>query len=73
MKKNNILLNKDIYDLTAIKSAIASYSSLARICVEDAPHYYLCQFSHCKYDSARTAQEFCDYVIDLMNCRSNPE
>ena len=71
-EKNNVSLNKDIYDLTAIKSAMANYAALAHIKVEDASDYYLCRFSHCKYDSTRTIQEFCNYVIDLMNCRSNP-
>ena len=70
MKASNISLNKDIYEFAAIKLAAANYETIAHIKVKEAPHCYLCEFSHCKYGEARTVREFCNHIIDLMNCRS---
>lgn len=69
MKRNEIFLNKEIYDYSAIKAATQGYKQLARIQVDETRSYYVCGFSHCKYGITRTIREFCNYVIDIMNCK----
>ncbi len=69
MKRNEISLNKEIYDYSAIKAATEGYKQFAHIQIEENYTYYVCGFTRCKYGIAPTIREFCNYVIDIMNCK----
>ena len=69
MKRNKIAFNKEIYDFVAIKAAAEEYKSLAHVHVEETHDYYICAFTKCKHGSTRTIREFCNYIVDMMNCR----
>ena len=62
-------LHKDIYDILLIKKAIVVYKELAHITLKEKTNYYVCSFSACIYDIAKTKQEFANYLIDLSNSK----
>lgn len=64
----NLLLNKELYRYTAIEKAIADYRNLATIHIGDDGKYWNCRFSNCIYGFERTAWEFENYLICVMNC-----
>lgn len=62
-------MNKQIFDVGLIETAVRAYTNLATIILSENSEYWICSFSDCKYSEALTVSEFENYVIDLMNCK----
>ena len=62
---NSIYLNKEFYNIDAIKTAIDDFSKIAEIDVfeKDGNNYLV--FSNCKYTCEETMKEFENYLIQL--------
>lgn len=67
--KRILKLNKELYSLNSLNHAVADYSGLAKIRVSEENGYYAVSFSRCKYDTEKTVSEFCNYLIDIQNCK----
>lgn len=67
--KTDVLLHEEIYAASAIQQAVADYTQLAKITIKRGISHYALSFHHCKYDKEQTICEFCNYVLDLMNCK----
>lgn len=63
--------SKEIYDLLFLQKAIITYKKLATIDIEQDEFNWNCRFTDCKYNEERTASEFGNYVIDLMNSKKS--
>lgn len=66
----NLRLNKELFALEPITAALSAYQSIARIELSDDSNYWRCCFTECKYGEERTALEFENYLINLMNCKA---
>jgi hypothetical protein len=62
-------LSKAIYSEKAIVETIRAFSHLAEIELSVSDDYYICRFSHCRYERTLTMDEFGNYLIDLMNTK----
>ena len=71
MDNNILILDKDIFAYKAINSAISDYSELAKISFTSEEGSYYLKFINCIYDVTLTIHEFENYLIGLMNGRSN--
>lgn len=60
-------LSKEIYNYEKILHSIAAFSDYAYIHINDAPDYYILEFSESKYDLELTKSEFENYLIDESN------
>lgn len=69
MRMIQLKLKKELYPLSYISTAQATYTGICQLEVEENDTYWLCNFSACKYEEQRTIMEFENYLIDLMNCR----
>ena len=67
--KRILKLNKELYTSSSIDRAIIDYSGLAKIKAAEDYMYYYISFHRCKYDVEKTVSEFCNYLIDLQNCK----
>ncbi len=67
--KTDLLLSDELYNESAIRQAIADYAQLCKVSYMHTAQYYVLVFQRCKYDKALTISEFCNYVLDLMNCK----
>jgi len=65
----NLRLNKELFVLEQVAAALNAYQDIARIELSDDLNYWTCCFSDCKYGDERTALEFENYLINLMNCK----
>lgn len=64
-----VRFSKEIYDLLYLQNAILTYKKIATIDVEHDELNWNCRFTDCKFNEERTASEFGNYVIDLMNSK----
>lgn len=64
---NELLLSKDIYNISAIKQTISAFSELAKISLYNNASHYVCVFENCIYAQDETIKEFENYLIDLCN------
>lgn len=65
--KHELLLNKEFFTESDLRTAKAVYDTLADIKVSDAEQYWEISFSNCKYGGERTVKEFENYMIGLAN------
>lgn len=56
--------------MESITAALSAYQSIARIELSDDSNYWRCCFTECSYGEERTALEFENYLINLMNCKA---
>ena len=71
MKNNVQKYSNKVYSLSAIKKAINDYGNIARILLSEKEGYYTCEFYNCQIDSQRVMLEFDNYLVELMNTKSN--
>ena len=64
---NRVEFDLAIYSESAILRAIEDYREICNIAVSKKNDLLMCEFSDCQYEPTVTAQEFSNYVIDLMN------
>jgi len=62
---DEILFNKELYELEAINRARKDYEHIAGIKVEAAGNYYLCQIHECSMDIDIVKNEFANYVLAM--------
>ncbi len=67
--KHDLRLNSQIYSSGCIDRAIKDYSEISKIKAHEKDGYWLLSFSRCKYDIETTVSEFCNYLIDIENCK----
>lgn len=60
-------LIKEVYAREALDAAIGAFGALARISVSEDGAYWRCVFEECVHDPQRTADEFENYLLDLLN------
>lgn len=65
--KNTLLVSSEIFSEDVLRSAIQAYCGLAKIHVERAAENWVLTFQNCQYDTALTAHEFFNYLIDLAS------
>ncbi|MBR4332526.1 MAG: HxsD-like protein [Clostridia bacterium] len=59
--------NQSLYPEKLLRKAIADYASVGRIEVISKQNGFLCVFSSTLVDPERMANEFDNYLIELMN------
>lgn len=62
-----ISLSKEIYPSQTVVQAAADYAALAAIETYEERGRIICRFSQCRYDEELTANEFLNYLVDLLN------
>jgi hypothetical protein len=67
---NSKFFNKQFYEDSDLRHAIADYSSLSKISIFEEEAGWRCEFENCRYDLEITMGEFCNYLISLMNSRA---
>jgi len=66
-----IKLKKEIYPIRALNRAITDYKSICPILLKDKKDYYKCTF-YAKVDYLEQVKdEFCNYLIELINGQVN--
>ena len=60
-------LNKTLYSYEAISASVDAFSEIATIIVREEDKYWVCYFTHSKYDLEETRKEFENYVIGCVN------
>lgn len=60
-------LNKELFELSIIMIGIEAYKCLTNAVVSEADQYWKVDFRNCRYDEQLTADNFENYLIDLMN------
>lgn len=70
---NSVSLNRNIYSLQSVNTAIKAFDKIADIHVYITEKYYQCLFLSCKNDNSMTMKEFENYCIDLENQNRNFE
>ena len=56
-----------IYPEWIVRKAAADYSKLAKIKLSNADDYILCEFHDCVLEPERIADEFENYLVELIN------
>lgn len=64
---NRLTVYKEIFSSSTIYSAIEAYNGLCNILVCEKEKTTELTFNDCKYDAARTVNEFCNYIIELAS------
>lgn len=62
-----ISLSREIYPDQVIAQAVKDYSALASIETYMQEGRTICRFSMCRYNEELTANEFLNYLVDLLN------
>ena len=62
-----IRFNPEIYPLRVVLAAAEAYKGLAEIAVSDNSSGITVTLQNCRYEENRTAHEFDNYIISLMN------
>lgn len=69
MKSDSIEFCKEIYDIGTIEFAISEYKHIAKITANENKVSIVCKFDDCTYDSDLTILQFCNFLINAMNCK----
>ena len=59
---NMLKLHTEIFSLDKISYTIDAFKNIAKITVTQKKDYYICVFSHCKFDIEKTICEFSNYL-----------
>ena len=59
---------KELYQEKNIHLAIKAYKGISDVFFQEQDNYWILLFTNCKYNEAKTIQEFENYLIGLENC-----
>ena len=69
--KGKINFKKEIYTVEILNRAVADYKSICPVIVKNEGDYYKCTFLAESVYLAQIQDEFCNYLIELMNEQVN--